>query len=108
MLLPLCCIQHNGSNQEFQQRTKEEQIKTDNCKRLIENAIICWNYLYLSDLIAKTKDPVERERIVNIIKNGSVVLWQHVNLQGEYDFSDDALKNSLNFSLPILIRLEVL
>jgi len=48
-------------------------------------------------LIAKTKDPVERERIVNIIKNGSVVLWQHVNLQGEYDFSDDALKNSLNF-----------
>jgi len=97
-----------GSNQEFQQRTKEEQIKTDNCKRLIENAIICWNYLYLSDLIAKTKDPVECERIVNIIKNGSVVLWQHVNLQGEYDFSDDALKNSLNFSLPILIRLEVL
>ncbi|MEI7998857.1 MAG: Tn3 family transposase [Candidatus Omnitrophota bacterium] len=96
-----------GSNQEFQQRTKEDQLKTDSCKRLIENAIICWNYLYLSDLIAKTKDPAERERIVNIIKNGSVVLWQHVNLQGEYDFSDDALKNSLNFSLPKLIQLEV-
>ncbi len=96
-----------GSNQEFQYRTKEDQFRADGCKRLIENSIICWNYLYLSDLILKTKDINERERMVKIIKGGSVVVWQHVNLQGEYDFSDEVLKNSLNFSLPKLMELEV-
>ena len=96
-----------GSDHEFQQRTKEDQLQADACKRLIENAIICWNYLYLSDVISRTKDPVERERIIKTIKNGSIVTWQHVNLQGEYDFSDDVLKKSLNFSLPKLMQLEV-
>jgi len=49
----------------------------------------------------------ERQRIIKIIKSGSVVVWQHVNLQGEYDFSDEVLKNSLNFSLPKLMDLDV-
>ena len=71
-----------GSNQEFQYKTKEDQIRADGCKRLIENAIICWNYLYLSDLILKTKDLDERQRIIKIVKGGSVVAWQHINLQG--------------------------
>ena len=96
-----------GNNQEFQQQSKEDQLRTDACKRLIENAIICWNYLYLSDLISKTDDLFERQRLFKIIKNGSVVVWQHINLQGEYDFTDDALKNSLTFSLPKLIDLEI-
>ncbi len=96
-----------GSNQEFQQRTKEDQLRTDGCKRLIENVIICWNYLYLSDLIYRTSDLTERERIIKTIKNGSIVVWAHMNLQGEYNFSDDVLKNSLSFSLPKLIELEV-
>jgi len=34
-----------GNNQEFQQPTKEEQLIAEGCKRLIENAVICWNYL---------------------------------------------------------------
>jgi len=96
-----------GSNQEFQYRTKEDQIRADGCKRLIENVIICWNYLYLSDLILKTKNLEERQRIIKTIKSGSVIVWQHVNLQGEYDFSDEVLNNSINFSLPKLIKLEV-
>ena len=37
-----------GNNQEFQQATKEEQLVAEGSKRLIQNAIICWNYLYLS------------------------------------------------------------
>ncbi|MFH0754947.1 MAG: Tn3 family transposase, partial [Candidatus Omnitrophota bacterium] len=96
-----------GSDHEFQEQTKEGQLRADSCKCLIENAIICWNYLYLSDVISKTKDPAERERIIKTIKNGSVVTWQHVNLQGEYDFSDTVLKKALKFSLPKLMQLEV-
>ena len=96
-----------GSNQEFQQGDKEDHVRANGCKRLIENVIICWNYLYLSDLIYRTESLTERERIINIIKNGSIVVWQHINLSGEYNFSDDVLKNSFNFSLPKLMALEV-
>jgi TnpA family transposase len=41
-----------GNNQEFQQETKEEQIIAEGCKRLIENAIILWNYLYISKILS--------------------------------------------------------
>jgi hypothetical protein len=37
--------------------------------------------------------------IIEIIKNGSVVAWQHVNMQGEYNFSDEYLKEALEFSI---------
>lgn len=40
-----------GNNREFRQGTKEEQMTAEGCKRLIENSVICWNYLYLSQLI---------------------------------------------------------
>lgn len=39
---------YHGGNQESLQATKEEQEKAEACKRLIQNAIILWNYLYLS------------------------------------------------------------
>ncbi|MCD4655614.1 transposase [bacterium] len=70
----------HGNNREFQQSTKEEQLIAEGCKRLIENAIICWNYLYLS---------------------------QQVNTQGEYDFSDECLKDSVQFELDELLSLNV-
>jgi len=98
---------YHGNNQEFQQKTRDEQLKADACKRLVENIIICWNYLYLSDLVYKTKNPDQRAQIIKTIRNGSIVIWQHVNLQGEYDFSDEVLKNSMSFSLPKLMALEV-
>jgi TnpA family transposase len=37
-----------GHSQEFLQGDKEEQEIAESCRRLIKNAIICWNYLYLS------------------------------------------------------------
>jgi TnpA family transposase len=38
----------HGNNQKFRQSSKEEQLIAEGCKRLIENAIIYWNYAYLS------------------------------------------------------------
>lgn len=95
-----------GNNQEFQYATKEEQLIADGCKRLIENAIICWNYLYLSKLIYDAQNENERKELFNIIKNGSVVVWQHINLQGEYDFSEEMLKDLLEFKLPELLEIK--
>lgn len=97
-----------GNNQEFQLSTKEEQLIADGCKRLIENSIICWNYLYLSKLINDAESHNQKANLINTIKNGSVIVWRHINLQGEYDFSEEVLKNSIEFSLPEILELQVL
>ena len=39
--------------------TKEEQDIASNSLRLIQNAIICWNYLYFSDKLAKETDEMK-------------------------------------------------
>lgn len=96
-----------GNNQEFRQATKEEQLIAENCKRLIENAIICWNYLYLTQLILSAETSNQKQNLVNIIKNGSPVAWKHINLQGEYDFSQEKLKGSIDFRLPELLKVRV-
>ena len=93
-----------GNNQEFQQANKEEQLIVEGCKRLIENSIICWNYLYLSQMLYETKSEKEKKDLLNTIQSGSVVHWQHINLQGEYDFSDDFLRDKIEFRFPELLK----
>lgn len=88
-----------GQNQEFAQETKEEQLVAEGCKRLIANAIILWNYLYLSEIIANMPEE-KRSELYEQIRRSSIVYWQHINLLGEFDFSDEKLKNAINFSLP--------
>jgi TnpA family transposase/ElaB/YqjD/DUF883 family membrane-anchored ribosome-binding protein len=97
----------HGNNQEFQYSTKQEQLIADGCKRLIENAIICWNYMYLSQKVHDASSEKERTNLIRTIKNGSVVAWQHINLQGEYDFSEEVLKDSIEFNVPELLELQV-
>jgi len=96
-----------GNNQEFQQATKEEQLIAEGSKRLIQNAIICWNYLYLSQVVYNTETEERKQNLIQTIKNGSVVIWQHVNLYGEYDFSDETLRDSIKFEFPKLKELKV-
>lgn len=86
--------------------TQEEQNIANNCKRLIQNAIICWNYLYMTKKLRGTKDEIERETIIKTIQNSSIVHWSHINFYGEYDFTnldenDDAEFRGLKeFRLP--------
>lgn len=96
-----------GNNQEFLQGTKEEQDIAQGCRRLIENAIICWNYFYLSQKIVDEKDNKRRQEFVETIKNGSVVLWHHINLHGEYDFSEEKLRDSIGLKISEIMELKV-
>ena len=91
-----------GNPREFIQAEKQEQEIAEGCKRLIKNCITCWNYLYLSQKLAETDDPERREALLQAIANGSVVSWQHINLLGEYDFSDDKLQDSVGIKSPKL------
>src|SRR5512139_4165534 len=83
-----------GNNQEFTQAIKEEQEKAEACKRLIQNAIILWNYLYLSKKIMDEADREKRKQILKTIQSGSIVNWAHIHLHGEYDFSEKKLRDS--------------
>ena len=63
--------------------------------------------MYLSQLIYNAETEVQKQNIIQTIKNGSVVAWQHINLQGEYDFSEETLRDSIEFKLPELLALKV-
>jgi TnpA family transposase len=80
-----------GNPREFLQAEKEDQELAEACKRLIKNCIICWNYLYLSQKLAEIDDPAEREEL--LAGDGPWLGGRlgHLNLLGEYDFSEDKL-----------------
>ena len=95
-----------GNPQEMIQTEKEEQEIAEACKRAIKNAIVCWNYLYLTQRIADEKDPDIRENLLDRVTAGSVVSWQHINLLGEYDFSDEKLQDSVGIKAPKILGLQ--
>jgi len=43
-------------------------------------------------------DPQRREAILNALTHGSAASWQHVNLLGEYDFSEERLQDTVGIS----------
>jgi TnpA family transposase len=91
-----------GNPREFIQAEKQEQEIAEGCKRLLKNCIICWNYLYLSQRLADTDDPEAREAFLQAVASGSVLTWRHINLLGEYDFSDEKLRDSVGIRPPKL------
>ncbi|MEA1972187.1 MAG: Tn3 family transposase, partial [Candidatus Cloacimonadota bacterium] len=97
----------HGSNKEFKYAGKNDQLVADACKRLIENCIICWNYAYLTQLISDEISEEQRKVLINIIKNKSVVAWEHINLSGMYDFSKNAISNEYNFKREQLLNIVI-
>ena len=75
-----------ANNSEFKVGTKEEQEIAMACKALIQNSIVLWNYLYLSQLLADCADDNEREEMCTKIKQGSILSWEYVNFHGEFNF----------------------
>ena len=67
-----------------------------------QNCIICWNYLYLSQGLEEIEDAASRESFLDAVAHGSAISWQHINLPGEYDFSDEKLRDSIGIRPPKL------
>jgi hypothetical protein len=89
-----------GSGRELDQAEKPDQEVAEGCKRLIKNAIVCWNYLYLTQKIAEAPDTETRTALLASVAAGSAVSWRHINLLGEYDFSDEKLRDSVGIRPP--------
>lgn len=94
------------NNHEMLYGSKEEQDIAINCQRLIQNGIVLWNELYLSQKIVSTDDLLIRAQIVEIVCNGSTQSWGHLNFNGEYDFRDGNLSDN-GFELDKILSLQL-
>lgn len=72
------------------------------CKQLVQNVIVCWNCLYLNQYLFQAPG-AERQQVADAIAASSPVSWPHINLHGEFDFSDGALEDSLRFDVEALL-----
>ena len=95
-----------GNNQEFLSGEKIEPEIAEGCSRLIKNAIICWNYLYLTQKIVQVESEELKQELLAGIRNGSPITWKHVNLHGEYDFSDSKLQDSVGLNAPEILAVK--
>jgi hypothetical protein len=43
----------------------------------------------------EASDAASRQVFLDAVAHGSVISWQHINLLGEYDFSDEKLRDSV-------------
>ena len=83
-----------GNPREFTQAEKEEQEIAEACNRLIRNSIICWNYLCLARQPEKAPDAETRKNILRPIATRAPMSWAHINMLGEYDFSEETLRDA--------------
>ncbi len=95
-----------ANNSEFRQASPDEQELAVACKVLIQNSIVLWNYLYLSQLLTNCEDEEERLEMISLIKEGSVMTWGHVNLHGEFDFRRHSANDSL-FDMTKILSLKL-
>lgn len=85
---------NNGGEMIF--LTRQEQLQAEACKNLIKNAIICWNYLYLTRLIQQAKNPEEKSSQLEQIKMNLPMTWGHISFNGQYDFFEEKLSDSFD------------
>lgn len=91
---------------EFKQAPLEEQQMITGCTVLMQNAIVLWNYLYLSQIITDCEHQKERNDIVGMIRQGSAMHWAHINLHGEFDFRHTSA-NETRFDLDKILALKI-
>jgi hypothetical protein len=61
--------------------------------------------IYLTQKIAEAESEERQQELLTAVRHGSVVTWQHINLQGEYDFSDEKLQDSVGLSAPQILAM---
>ena len=98
---------YDDDNHVFQQETREGQLIADGCKRLIENNIIGYNYLLVSQKVTNTPEGKQREALLKQIKRSSMAAWHHIYMDGEYDFSDERVNTITQFPLAKIFGLKL-
>jgi hypothetical protein len=71
---------------KFRVKTEAQQQIWNECSRLIANAVIYYNMLLLSRVYER-KMEADDQAAVAIIRGISPISWQHINLFGQFEFS---------------------
>ncbi len=87
-----------GNNQELIWATRREQLIAEGCKRLIANAVNTYNLLLLSERLFQANTKEEKQSLLGKIIRTSTQSWAHINLVGEYDFSDGKDYKTFDFT----------
>ena len=45
--------------------------------------------------------------MVKVIRNGSPLAWQHVNFLGEYNFSEEKIRDSVGINRDMILALKL-
>ena len=53
------------------------------------------------------QDDKRRRELFESLRGGSIIAWAHINLLGEYDFSDEKLQDSVGLEIPQIRELRV-
>jgi len=77
-----------GGKKELTGRTDIEIEITNQCARLIVNAIIYYNSALLSRLLTKY-EAIDNAKAVALITQISPAAWRHILLNGHYTFHSD-------------------
>ena len=93
-----------GNNQEILFEEKEEQEVAENCRQLIKNAIILWNYLYLVKLLQSPDQSTAQYALITLQK-GNVLAWKHILLHGQYDMSSENTRDEFGLADPKFVAL---
>jgi len=94
-----------GHDGLIQFATKEELLVMARSKQLLINSIVCYNYLYQTQRLIEAS-PEERREIQKALSQSAAFAYKHINFQGEYDFSDEVVENTLKVDLNQLLNLE--
>ena len=87
-------------------KTEYEQQLWEECSRLVTNCIIFYNATILSNLLAH-KESMGDLQGVALLKQVSPVAWQHINLQGRFEFKGAASNIDLEAILLELAQLPI-
>lgn len=95
-----------GRSGQFHVGTPDEIQRVMLCKTILQNAIILWNYLFLSDYYNGLATEEEKRVVSEMISKGSVIAWKHINMKGIFDF-DHEPPNSFASTIKQMLNLEM-
>ena len=64
---------------------------------------MCWNYLYLRSSWENLGDATSQAPFLDAVAHRSAISCQHVNQLGEYELSDEKLRDSVGIRPPKLV-----
>lgn len=76
----------------------------ENCRQLIKNAIILWNYLYLVKLL-QSDDPAIAQYALITLQKGNVLAWKHILFHGGFDLSRENTRDEFGLADPKIVAI---